>query len=354
MQWRAYAASRAVLGSAPLASDPILLLRSGSAFSRWNYTRNFIRSISLKARSPQDLWHLDPLRLTRNDFHDLSNRSSVKVKHRASKSGLIHYHRILTPTSLKYIPFPPDTKGFFYYLPNVRATTPLFASGVRFRVTGSRNPKSFESGKDLKLPNGLTWSIPLYFIRIMPQYLIFKQLIYWHGFHALRNLPRAHGSNVPNPEKTPMAPILHSLFQAFELDFGSWSRDLWVIAGDRHISFLRLTELVVDKRMGMYGMPYQGSAICFFEPIVDPAKPSARILGIRIHKVVTPVQLTKPDRPYDGYIPEPVEGQFLMTRTLKGDLVPWTCNLDDPPESLAALGRLSDPRKPPPWLAKGK
>ena len=65
------------------------------------------------------------------------------------------------------IPYPPDTKAFLYY--STLPGKPRIAGELRFRVTSSDDPASFESGSDLVDKNGQTWSRPLF---VLPKYYI--------------------------------------------------------------------------------------------------------------------------------------------------------------------------------------
>lgn len=59
-------------------------------------------------------------------------------------------------------PFPSGTQGFIYYhRPPDKLPT---AGSVRFRITESEDPASCMSGKDLLLPTGLTWRLPIMMI----------------------------------------------------------------------------------------------------------------------------------------------------------------------------------------------
>ena len=60
----------------------------------------------------------------------------------------------------KKIPFPKDTKGFFYYFRDI--TMPPVSGGIRFRVCKDLN--DFDSGYDLLSPVGEPWAIPLIYL----------------------------------------------------------------------------------------------------------------------------------------------------------------------------------------------
>ena len=71
----------------------------------------------------------------------------------------LHHHKLLyDPTALSF--YPPDTKAFLYY--SMSPEKPRIAGELRLRVASSDDITSFESGSDLLLPKGQTWSRPLY------------------------------------------------------------------------------------------------------------------------------------------------------------------------------------------------
>ena len=68
---------------------------------------------------------------------------------------ILYYDGKRDNASGKLLPYPPDTKGFLYYA--TPAGKPRIAGELRFRVTSSDDPASFESGSDLLKSNGETW-----------------------------------------------------------------------------------------------------------------------------------------------------------------------------------------------------
>src|SRR4051812_26499937 len=93
------------------------------------------------------MWHistLDPERLLPSDYMDLSG----------------HFNRTpLRKTELSYsgspIPFPPNTRGFFYY--HRDPALPPIAGQLRFRLTPKRDPASFAEGTDLLRTDFRPW-----------------------------------------------------------------------------------------------------------------------------------------------------------------------------------------------------
>jgi hypothetical protein len=105
---------------------------------------------------------LDSSRLSMSDFIDLSDlkrpvvhvTESTTARTRAFKL-FYKSHRCRTD---KKVAFPAGTHGFLYYYQH--PSNAIFG-GVRFRITTSPDPSTFESGTDLLRPNAMPWEISL-------------------------------------------------------------------------------------------------------------------------------------------------------------------------------------------------
>jgi hypothetical protein len=62
----------------------------------------------------------------------------------------------------RFSSYPPGIKAFLYYF--MPPEKPRIAAEIRFRITSSDDPASFESGSDLLISNGQPWSRPLYML----------------------------------------------------------------------------------------------------------------------------------------------------------------------------------------------
>jgi hypothetical protein len=94
--------------------------------------------------------HLSPSLLSVDDFMDLSSLVGPQVWVQGDQdrqAWAVSYDR-------NSYPFPAGCSGFLYHWPG--SLGPVGAQ-LRFRVTGSRNPASFEAGHDLLLPSGVPW-----------------------------------------------------------------------------------------------------------------------------------------------------------------------------------------------------
>ncbi|KAF9004779.1 hypothetical protein BDQ17DRAFT_412286 [Cyathus striatus] len=97
---------------------------------------------------------LQPSKLTHRSYIDLSNKST-------SDNIFTFSCDPYTPQHLHYHagqPFPDGTHGFLYYF---KSQDTFFKSEMRFKITPSSDPSSFSKGKDLQLPSGEPWCIPL-------------------------------------------------------------------------------------------------------------------------------------------------------------------------------------------------
>lgn len=110
---------------------------------------------------------LDPAHLRPSDFHDISGERTPIYRHPTITDHTAWAPRYSSPRISPIIPFPPNTHGFLYYtsLASARPPVPDNRSSelgqIRFRITPSSDPSSFAHGKDLLMPNGLTWhSVP--------------------------------------------------------------------------------------------------------------------------------------------------------------------------------------------------
>ncbi|TFK46231.1 hypothetical protein OE88DRAFT_1668145 [Heliocybe sulcata] len=101
---------------------------------------------------------LNQARLDDEDFLDLSGRVERTVRSSLA-SGEAQFQMRYFQSDGRDIPFPPDSHGFLYW--HIEFGAPPVEGQVRFRITKSSDSATFHSGRDLHLPNGKTWNIPL-------------------------------------------------------------------------------------------------------------------------------------------------------------------------------------------------
>lgn len=98
---------------------------------------------------------LNPKNLTEYDFRDISGRPSV----RPLGNWTLRFRYAAEPSKLGSVNYPNQSTGFFYYWthPDLSPT----GGQLRFRLTPTNDPLLFDSGSDLRKPNGIPWAIPV-------------------------------------------------------------------------------------------------------------------------------------------------------------------------------------------------
>ncbi|KAF5338033.1 hypothetical protein D9758_014262 [Tetrapyrgos nigripes] len=93
-----------------------------------------------------------PSELTSDDYCKIAERSSISFSPMKKIQFKVYYDFF---SGRK---FPTGSGGFFYY--HTPDNAPLFAGGIRFRVTPSEDPQTFQDGFDLLNVAGLPWEMP--------------------------------------------------------------------------------------------------------------------------------------------------------------------------------------------------
>ncbi|KAG7443988.1 uncharacterized protein BT62DRAFT_307322 [Guyanagaster necrorhizus] len=119
------------------------------------FHRAFVTSLLLKRGCP-DISTLNPTHLSRNDLCNFSGMVAVSLPEEGVYTQRFKYSRV----GKVNIPFPMSCRGFLYYW--THPDLPAGSGGIRFRITPEGEPSLFSLGKDLCLPNGSPWSIPLH------------------------------------------------------------------------------------------------------------------------------------------------------------------------------------------------
>lgn len=154
---------------------------------------------------------LDKTRLQPSDFIDFSGKPEVQVPVRRGEQGgeATLYYRQEKHSRPRFIPFPPGTSGFLYFIPGP-PHAPI-AGEVRLRVTRRPSPEDFEAGHDL-LVDGLPWRIVL--SNILRSTSLYRPLadFLMQGERPLESLTgRKKGARIDSI-------VLHSFGQPFEVD----------------------------------------------------------------------------------------------------------------------------------------
>ncbi|TFK45330.1 hypothetical protein OE88DRAFT_1669349 [Heliocybe sulcata] len=122
----------------------------------------------IRGRPALVLRTLNPSQLDAEDFIDLTGRVSKNVHFSAAPEEPRLEILYFFSSGRGYIPFPPDSHGFLYW--HLEPDAPPVSGQLRFRTTTSSGPATFPSGRDLQLPDGGTWNIPLFRIARSSKY----------------------------------------------------------------------------------------------------------------------------------------------------------------------------------------
>jgi hypothetical protein len=155
---------------------------------------------------------LHPPLLQPSDFRSLSSLLKPKIGQQMQERtniSPVHYKY----HDGRYIPFPNDAHGFFYFHPGP-SYAPI-AGEVRFRIVHSGDPAHFNRGHDLlDTSQRLPWSIPLATVLYYKTYKAFAHLLIdatIPGLHATGVLERFARNDLQNAGMD--ASIMHSLGQ---------------------------------------------------------------------------------------------------------------------------------------------
>ncbi|KAI0636047.1 hypothetical protein C8Q77DRAFT_1071897 [Trametes polyzona] len=119
-------------------------------------------------------------KLTPDDYMDISDARVLVVHPEEPTSaaqqdtGLPFITHGYQKTGVKplHAPFPPDTRGFFFYQPHPKY--PL-AGSIRFRVMQQPEPRDFWNGHDLRTVYGTIWKLPVLAVLIFERFYLLRE-----------------------------------------------------------------------------------------------------------------------------------------------------------------------------------
>ncbi|KAF9461530.1 hypothetical protein BDZ94DRAFT_1323305 [Collybia nuda] len=250
--------------------------------------------------------------LQSRDFIDTKEKLSSLVRIQKYKDDGSLSRRVLCQLK-PYLTPPLESGGFLYF--HIPQGKPSITGELRFRVTPTSNPDSFDKGYDLTRPDGFYWRIQLLAMPVHMRHLVVRDQL----------IPPLVAAECERYDVTKThvwrKPILHYLEQPFFLDFQARILSLRP-AHNGEILKINIHNPARDLRLSRYPAPYKGSAVARFELSTLPEHAGANRVVIRIVKLLQPVELLIPD--YDGYIEQPEEGSLLATRDSAGELRPRT------------------------------
>ncbi|KAI0677778.1 hypothetical protein C8Q78DRAFT_1004392 [Trametes maxima] len=187
-------------------------------------------------------------------------------------------------------PFPAGLSGFFYYY-TPPGPAPPAAGELRFRQTFDRSPYGWQSGTDLSSAHGLPWRIQLPTIAAFPQHAPIRNILLRDRLLSPEDLRVAAEMGRTRSRRREIAPLIHSFYQPFFLDFASpihW----WHFMGPDRIHFTRPMANILSIKQGPHRLPspWLGGAICAFIPSQRrfPTGSPKRIINVRILRLVSP------------------------------------------------------------------
>ncbi|KAJ7764915.1 hypothetical protein B0H16DRAFT_1310562 [Mycena metata] len=289
---------------------------------------------------------LNPTYLKSTDYTNLSHHlnPSISFLPRTSSFTVRFFQK-----DGKHQPFPPRTRGFFYYRSPQLGLPPL-AGGLRFRLTSSGHPSSFSNGVDL-LHEGLPWQISLGSVAaaVGPKAVLREHLLL-EGLVTQADLDRCRAVS-PNKKRFDHKITLFRLKQPFPVAFDR-GLHAWIVgSGDAPALRWTYAYMFADNRMSMRPLvrPYSGSALAQFELSTLPEHAGGTVVVFRIVNMLEPPSCVLDS--YDNAIPMPVEGELVrrpMGHARASRLQPWFCDLaKEDSDSAAALRALVEVRYSP-------
>ncbi|TFK83911.1 hypothetical protein K466DRAFT_242982 [Polyporus arcularius HHB13444] len=287
---------------------------------------------------PATIRTLDPTRLTRSDHFTIKlvPNSTMWVYVRNPGGTTSRFQLALPSSSSVHDRSHPALGGFLYYYQPPRA--PPLAGEIRFRITASDDPATFSSGTDVTTgAGGLPWCISLPALarndsQAVLQYILttVDRTVPQH----VMDLARRNGHVLRRGDG-----CLYSFGQPFEMPLGYKKRHFAFAGKDRVVR--TILQNVTAFNTGCKGrsaqeggfhnwVPFTGTALCCFEPLMHPEHETARVAVIRVLRSLDSDPI-RPDPEYGGpeYPPAllPREGELLMNLHY-GSLRPWFGDVD--------------------------
>ena len=197
---------------------------------------------------------LCPKRLQPSDCVDISSRSWATVKLQCGASHVRYNESNWNATG----PFPPNTRGFFYYHTPPKA--PPLIGEIRFRCANTLD--DFHNGEDLLSKDKFQtpWSIPLYTLANYAYYAKWGEQLVLDNLVTQATLDKWVISAKRNVRRD--RPVLYYLTQPFFFRFNSHTIAFYAVTKDG-ISSYTPNNPMKDKRL-RYNIPYRGEQWSWF------------------------------------------------------------------------------------------
>ncbi|KAF7975775.1 hypothetical protein HWV62_8585 [Athelia sp. TMB] len=266
----------------------------------------------IKQYTKRNIQTLIPLRLRSSDYMDLGELTRAEAQIHGFKT-FIKYTWSRNGHLPRSLPFPENARGFLYLhapLDELIATWQ-----IRFRITDSDSPGSFNSGVDLLWPDGTPWFIDVGTPKD-PRWAL----------PAIQERLQYTDVDQPAPD-----PLIQSLGQPFRVDFQQKQLKLRFVGPDgRAQYFPQRSPFRVQRTTGYpFYNPYTGSAMVCFERYSARTSVlrTGETLVLRILKILTPVVTLMPAhtrelsmRELARQLPIPEEGALVMVQNGESDL----------------------------------
>ncbi|KAJ7839825.1 hypothetical protein B0H14DRAFT_1064968 [Mycena olivaceomarginata] len=295
-------------------------------------------TVAPKTRRHQKLSTLNSNLIQDTDFVDFSHKTRTNIRFFASGKGVgdvIQYHY-----RNGYMPFPSGTRGFLYWKSEEEISS--LAGALRFRITGSADPKSFEDGCDLMWPSGIPWQIM--------QAQVATRARYKHILTQLLAEDLTTESNIHQCRKTFRQEHLFPEITLFDINQPfpvNWEATVALIivgrGGEMRTAYLR-SGFSNAGPAGKRAFPFKGRAILRFEPSSLDVQLGQRVLLLRVLRLLDPIA----DRRSEGRTVMPVEGNLVKIKDMRKDPAietPWAFDIDRSNSGLARALRLLWPEE---------
>ncbi|KAI0326429.1 hypothetical protein GY45DRAFT_112890 [Cubamyces sp. BRFM 1775] len=280
---------------------------------------------------------LNRYKVTQEDYVDLSNRSCVvldqshgdkqseqmgqptqetsldSLPERPVHATISYAERklVLPHRTRKFerVPFPANTRGFFYYLPSPQHP----ASGqIRFRLESEGNPMA---GTNLLDEYGLPWSIPLLAIAHSKRLKPLSDVMQRDKSLArpLLDMCEALQETIGGSKLGQFSQLVASLRQPFHVDLSKPDAYIFVL-GWKSLYMLhnRFMFSPVGHLEPSY-WPYEGGILrCHMVPLyVDKTEGRPNEVGVRVVRIIEPVRKKK-DIPHGTLVADDVQPMDLV------------------------------------------
>ncbi|KAK2465873.1 hypothetical protein APHAL10511_001514 [Amanita phalloides] len=245
---------------------------------------------------------LDPLKLGRQDFVDISNRRARIIRFKDVPDNI---------SSIDCYPsrFPLNASGFLYYHVPPPHLPPIMGQ-LRFRVTRDSDPSSFSRGSDLTLPNKplFPWGVPLLLLpwasqfKSISQQLLLDRLVTSELLQRCKQMWKNHATGIIRQGR--FRRFLYYLDQPFfwRFDTTNFYILVWAVCEDRFVRCRIPNPFKTGTRARIAGSAK-----------VQLVRLGENTIGLRILKFVDPPYVVDV-RALEAWMEVPVEGELLRRR----------------------------------------